>query len=75
MGRQIGLWKARRRGRKQARSDFERDLAQHLHLHIGTPTPRSDSTMEAYIKKGLGYLSFVPSDTPVTWLDYAEERQ
>jgi len=75
MGRQIDLWKARRRGKKQARSDFERDLAQHLHLSVGTPTPRSDRTMEAYIKKGLGYLSFEPSETPVTWLEYAEERQ
>ena len=75
MGRQIKLWKARRRGKKQARNDFEKDLAQHLHLSVGVATPRSDSTMEAYIKKGLGYLSFEPSETPVTWLEYAEERQ
>jgi hypothetical protein len=30
--------------------------------------------MAAYIKKGLGYLSFVPGE-PVTWAEYAEERQ
>jgi hypothetical protein len=75
MVRQVELWKARRRGKKRARNDFERDLAHHMHLSIGTPTPRSDSAMEAYIKKGLGYLSFEPSETPVTWLEYAEERQ
>jgi hypothetical protein len=75
MGRQIDLWKARKRGKKQARLDFEQDTARHLHLSVGTPTPRADTTMEAYIKKGLGYLSFEPSETPVTWLEYAEERQ
>lgn len=74
MVKQIGLWNARRRGKKRARSDFERDLAHHLHLSVGVPTPRSDSTMEAYIKKGLGYLSFVPGE-PVTWSEYAGERQ
>ena len=74
MVKQIGLWKARRRGKKRARNDFERDLAHHLHLSVGTPTPRSDSTMEAYIKKGLGYMSFVPGE-PVTWAEYAGERQ
>lgn len=75
MVKQIELWKARRRGKKQARSDFEKDQAHHLHLSVGVATPRSDSTMEAYLKKGLGYLSFEPSETPVTWLEYAEERQ
>jgi len=74
MVQQIELWKARRRGKKRARSDFERDLAQHLHLSVGVPTPRSDRSMAAYIKKGLGYLSFVPGE-PVTWAEYAEERQ
>jgi hypothetical protein len=74
MVQQIELWKARRRGKKRARSDFERDLAQHLHLSVGVPTPRSDRSMAAYIKKGLGYISFVPGE-PVTWAEYAEERQ
>jgi hypothetical protein len=74
MVKQVELWKARRRGRKQARSDFERDLAHHLHLSIGVATPRSDRSMEAYIKKGLGYMAFVPSE-PVTWAEYAGERQ
>lgn len=74
MVKQIGLWKARRRGRKRARSDFERDLAHHLHLSVGVPTPRSDCSMAAYIKKGLGYIGFVPSE-PVTWAEYAGERQ
>jgi hypothetical protein len=57
MGKQVELWKARRRGKKRARSDFERDLAQHLHLSVGTPTPRSDRAMKAYITDGLSYLS------------------
>lgn len=75
MGKQIDLWKARKLGKRRARNDFKQDQAHHLHLSVGTPTPRSDSAMEAYIKKGLGYLAFEPSETPVTWLEYAEERQ
>jgi hypothetical protein len=57
MGKQVELWKARRRGKKRARSDFERDLAQHLHLSVGTPTPHSDTIMKAYIFDRLSYLS------------------
>lgn len=57
MVKQIDLWKARRRGKKRARSDFKRDLAHHLHLSVGTPTPRSDGAMKAYIIDGLDYLS------------------
>ena len=75
MVRQIELWKARRRGKKRARNDFERDMAHHMHLCIGTPTPRSDRTMEAYIKKGLGYLTYVAPENPESYRTWLLDRQ
>jgi len=75
MGRQVELWKVRRRGKKRARADFERDMVHHMHLSVGTPTPQSDKTMEAYIKKGLGYLAYERSENPESYQVWVLEHQ
>ena len=57
MVHQIELWKARRTGRKQARSDFEAVKALHVVFEDCPATPQSDDSFKAYILEGLEWIN------------------
>ena len=57
MVHQIELWKARRTGRKHARSDFETVKALHMLFEGCPPTPQADDSFKAYVLEGLEWLN------------------
>lgn len=58
MGGKVELLLARRRGKVQARKDFEQDKRTHLYLEGEVPpTPLADDAFIQYLKDSLEWLN------------------